>query len=252
MCRFVFPPFFFCLLCVPPPVFGDLNDHLWGGKNQETSYSPTFVPGMGDVTLAQFQHPSANLGAPPPAIPVQATPGTQAVSVPQANIPTITIPAGPVGSVGQPATFSGTVQQALPGAEIVYIMPTALSSQAEICVDGTKTIPAAEVQIVSANTPGAIPVALKTVTVRRPKVEYHWTYAPIETKTETLVQVVNPRTGRVVRTYCQEETQRTTLPWLHRRVVISYETVEAKIGVPVSLEPSAASVTNALIHGGLP
>jgi len=250
MFRFAFFPFFFCMLCAAPLVLGDIRDCLWGGSNEETSYSPTYIPGMGGVTLAQFSPPPTNLGAPQPAIPVQATPGTQAINVPQATIPTITIPTGPVGSVGQPATFSGTMPQAPLGAEIVYILPSSLPSKAVICVDGIKTIPATESTIVPATTPGAIPVALKTVMVRRPKVEYQWTYAPIETKTETLVQVVNPRTGRVVRTYCQEESERGVLPWLHRREVVSYETVEAKVAVPVSVAPSVSSATNTVILGG--
>ena len=252
MLRFIVLLCWFCIVCVPKPVFGDFGDHMWGGRNQETSYSPTFVPGMSGVALTQYQHPSMNLGTPPPAIPVQATPHTQAVTVPQANIPTITIPAGQVGSVGQPATFPGTVSQAPSGAEIVYILPSSVRSEAVICVDGAQTIPANEVRVVSATTPGAIPVALRTVTVRRPKIEYHWTYAPIVTKKETLVHVVDPRSGRVVRTFCQEGTSCTALPWLHRREVITYETVEAKVAVPVSLSPSAASATNTFIHGGLP
>ena len=193
-----------------------------------------------------------NLGSPQPAIPVQATSQTQPVNVPQANIPTITIPAGLVGSVGQPATFPGAVAQVPPGTEIVYIMPSSLPSQTVICVDGTKTVPAAEAKVVPANTPGAVPVALKTVMVQRPKTEYHWTYAPVVSKTETLVKVVDPRSGRVVRTYCKADSERTMLPWLHRREVITYETVEAKVGVPVSLAPSASSATNTHVLGGLP
>jgi len=235
-----------------------MSDCVWGGSNEETSYSPFFVPGMGGETLAQYQ-PPMNLGSPQPAaqsvvsLPVQPTPHTQSINVPQANIPTVTIPAGPVGSVGQPATLPGTpLQAAPPGAEIVYIMPSSIPSSAEICVDGVKTIPATEAKVVPAGTPGAIPVALKTVTVRRPKVEYHWTYSPIVNKTETLVQVVNPRTGKVARTYCQEDSSRTLLPWLHRREVITYEVVEAKIAVPVSMAPSVSSATNTVILGGLP
>ena len=239
-------------MCVPPPVFGDVSDLIWGGRNEETSYSPTFIPGMGGASLAQYQQPSMNLGTPQPAIPVQATPYSQAVNVPQANIPTITIPAGQVGSVGQPATFPGAVQQVPLGAEIVYIMPSSIPSEAVICVDGVKTIPATEVNVVPAATPGAIPVALKTVTVRRPKVEYYWTYAPVVNKRETLVHVVDPRSGRIVRSFCNEEAESTVLPWLHRREVITYETVEAKVAVPVSLAPSAESATNTFISGGLP
>lgn len=249
MIRPVFFLFFLCILCASPLVFGDLSDCFWGGSNEETAYSPTYMPGMGGVTLAQYRQPSTNLGAPQPAIPVQATHNTQAVHVPQTNMPTITIPAGPVGSVGQPATSYGITPQAMPGAEIVYILSASLPSNAEIVVDGVKTIPAAEAKIVSPDTPGAIPATLKTVTVRKPKVEYHWTYAPIVNKTETSVQVVDSRTGRVVRTYRREDADSTILPWLHRREVITYETVEAKVAVPVSAAPSVSSATNTLIQG---
>ena len=252
MFRFVFLLLCFCTICIPTRVCGDVSDHIWGGKNEETSYSPTFVPAMSGVSLAQYQHPSMNLGAPQPAIPVQATPHTQGITIPQAGIPTITIPAGRVGSAGQPATFYGAVQQPPPGAEIVYIMPSSLPSEAVICVDGVKTVPATEVKVVPATTPGAIPVALKTVTVQRPKIEYYWTYAPVVSKKETLVNVVDPRSGRVVRSFCREEAESTCLPWLHRREVITYETVEAKVAVPVSLAPSAASATSTYVHGGLP
>ena len=252
MFRFIVLLFWSCVVCVSPLVFGDLSNHIWGGKNQETSYSPTFVPEMGGITLTQYQHPTMNLGTPQPAIPVQLTPHTQAVAVPQANIPTITIPAGQVGSVGQPATFPRAVAQAPVGTEIVYILPSSIPSDAVICVDGAQTISATEVKVVPATTPGAIPVALKTVMVRRPKVEHQWIYAPIVTKKETLVQVVDPRSGRVVRTFCQDGMESTVLPWFHRREVTTYETVEAKVAVPVSLAPSATSATNTVILGGLP
>jgi hypothetical protein len=249
MFRLAFFPVLLCVLCVPTLVFADLSDCIWGGNNEKTTYTPAFVPEMGGVTLAQYSQPSMNLGAPQPAIPVQSTPQTRAMDIPQANIPTTTLPSGPVGSVGQPATYPGTVVQAPPGAEIVYIMPSSLPATV-VCIDGTKAIPATEVKVVPAGTPGAMPAALKTVMVQRPKVEYHWTYAPIVDKKEVLVQEVNPRTGRVVRSYCQEEFERSTLPWLHRREVVSYETVEAKVAVPVSLVPSMSSSTHTVIQGG--
>jgi len=252
MFRYAFLPVFCCLVFPSAPVWGDFGDCIWGGMNEETTYSPAYMPGMGGITLVQYQQPQMNLGAPQPAIPVQAAPGTRAVDIPQAHIPTITIPTGPVGSIGQPATAPGMIPQAPPGAEIVYILPSTQLAKAEICLDGEKTIPATEAKIVPASTPGAIPVALKTVTVRRPKVEYHWTYAPIVNKTERLVKVVDPRTGRVVRTYCEEDSDRSVLPWLHRREVITYETVEAKIAVPVSLTPVSSSSVNTHVHGGLP
>ena len=251
MFRTIFCLFCVCALCISPLVLGDLSDHIWGGRNQETSYSPTFVPRASGIVLTQYQHPAMNLGAPQPAIPIQATPHSQAAMVPQAHIPTITIPAGQVGSVGQPATFPGAAQSPS-GAEIVYIMPSTLPTDAVICVDETQTIPATEVRVVPANTPGAIPVELRTVTVRRPKIEYHWTYAPVVSRQETLVNVVDPRSGRIVQTFCQEDTQRTVLPWLHRREVITYETIEAKVAVPVSMVPAAASTTHTNVYGGLP
>ncbi|MDR1269102.1 MAG: hypothetical protein LBK82_06230 [Planctomycetaceae bacterium] len=242
------------------PVFGGVFDCFWGGSNEETSYTPSYLPGMGGVTLSQPpQQPPINFGAPPPGqqtmnqtinqnIPVQATTNTQATLVPQATIPTITVPAGPVGSVGHPATQSGVANlpPVPPGTEIVYVMPGTPAQ--EECLDGVRGIPATAANVVPPGTPGAIPVAVKTISVLKPKIEYHWTFSPIQTKTETLVKVVHPRTGKIIRTYCQTEEETSTLPCLHRKEVISYETVTAKIGTPVSLAPSAATATNTVIQ----
>jgi len=249
-CRF-FPLFFLCMACLSTPAWGDVSDQIWGGKNQETTYTPAYLPGMGETALAQYQHPAMNLGAPQPGIPVQPTHNTQTVNVPQTHIPMITIPAGPVGSVGRPATHEMPHHDIPNGqtlAEVVYILPSTQPPDAMICIDGQQTIPATEVKVVPAHTPGAVPVVLQTVMVQRPKVDYHWTYGPIVNKTETLVQVVDPRSGRVVRTYCQEDSHRSTLPWLHRREVVTYETVEAKIAVPVSLNPQHSSAVNTVIR----
>jgi hypothetical protein len=235
------------------PAFGAGFDCLWGGSNEETGYTTPYVPGMGGVTLAQLPPPPINLGAPPPGqqttLPVQAMSNTQALSVPQATIPTITVPTGPVGAVGQPATQPAVVNlpQLPPGTEIVYVLPGEVVQ--EECINGVPGTPAAAAKVVPAGTPGAVPVAVKTVNVLKPKVEYRWTYSPIRTKTETLVKVVHPKTGKVVRTYCQTDEEKSTLPWLHREEVISYETVTAKVGMPVSLAPSAAATANTLIRG---
>jgi hypothetical protein len=240
------------------PVFGGVFDCLWGGSNEETTYTPSYVPGMGGVTLSQPPQPPINLGAPPPGqpitnqatnqIPVQATPNTQATLVPQATIPTITVPAGAVGSVGRPATQPNiaNLPQLPPGTEIMYVIPGVPA--AEECIDGVRGIPATAANAVPPGTPGAIPVAVKTISVLKPKIEYHWTYSPIQTKTETLVNVVHPRTGKVIRTYCQTDEKASTLPWLHRKEVVSYETVTAKVGMPVSLAPSASTTTNTVIQ----
>jgi hypothetical protein len=63
-----------------------------------------------------------------------------------------------------------------------------------------------------------------------------------------LVKVVHPKTGKIVRTYCQTNEEQSALPWLHRKEVVSYETVTAKVGTPVSLAPSAMTSTNTLIQ----
>jgi hypothetical protein len=233
--------------------FGAGFDCLWGGSNEETGYTTPYVPGMGGVTLAQLPAPPINLGAPPPGqqttLPVQAMPNTQALSVPQSTIPTITVPTGPVGAVGRPATqpASANLPQLPLGTEIVYVLPS--ETVQEECINGVPGTPAAAAKVVPADTPGAIPVAIKTVNVLQPKVEYRWTYSPVRTKTETLVKVVHPRTGKVVRTYCQTDEEKSVLPWLHREEVVSYETVTAKVGTPISLAPSAAATANTLIRG---
>jgi hypothetical protein len=258
------------------PVFGGILDCFWGGSNEETSYTPSYFPGMGGVTLSQPPQPPINFGAPPPGqqamnpainqttqqiIPVQATPNTQATLVRQATIPTITVPAGAVGSVGQPATqpvianintnTNNTNLPQLPaGTEIMYVIPGSPSK--EECLDGVRGISATAANVVPPNTPGAIPVAVKTIDVLKPNVKYHWTFSPIQTKTETLVKVVHPRTGKVIRTYCQTDEKTSALPYLHRKEVVSYETVRAKVGTPVSLAPSAITTTNTLIQSAPP
>jgi hypothetical protein len=251
------------------PVFGGVFDCLWGGSNEETSYTPSYFPGIGGVTLSQPPQPPINFGAPSPTqqmvaqttnqatnqiIPVQATPNTQATLVPQATIPTITVPTGAVGSVGHPATqpviASTNLPQLPPGTEIMYVVPGTPSK--EECLDGVRGISATAANVVPPGTPGAIPVAVKTVSVLKPKIKYHWTFSPIQTKTETLVKVVHPRTGKVIRTYCQTDEETSTLPCLHRKEVVSYETVTAKVGTPVSLAPSAITSTNTVIQSAPP
>lgn len=233
---------------------GTIWDCLWGGPNESTEYTRPYVAGMGGVTLTPAPSPGMNLGAPQPGIPVQATPNTQALTVPQATIPTITSPNGPVGTVGQPATLPQATQpqaspiQAPPGTEIVYVLPSQSPPQEE-CLDGVKRTPAIASTIVAAGTPGAIPVAVKTVSVIRPKKEYQWSFSPIRTKTETLVRVVDPRTGRVVKTYCKTDEDRSSLPLPHFKEVIKYETVQAKVGVPVNVAAAASGSTRTAIPG---
>jgi hypothetical protein len=233
-------------------VLGGVFDCFWGGSNEETDYTAPYLRGMGGVTLSQLPTPPLNLGAPPTgqqtALPVQATPNTQTTLVPQATIPTITVPAGPVGTVGRPATQPENLnpQQLPPGTEIIYVIPGKQAD--EECIAGFQGTPLNAAKVVPAGTPGAIPVTIRTTNVIKQKIEYRWTYSPIRTKTETLVKVVNPRTGKVVRSFCQTDEEKSALPWLHREEVVSYETVPAKIGTPVSLTPSAATTTNTVIR----
>jgi hypothetical protein len=202
------------------PIFGGVFDCFWGGSNEETTYTPSYIPGMGGITLSPPSQPPINYGAPPAGqpitnqatnqiinqiIPVQATPNTQAIQVQQATIPTITVPVGAVGSVGRPATQPNVANlpQLPAGTEIMYVIPGVPAE--EECLDGVRGIPATAANAVPPGTPGAIPVAVKTISVLKPKVEYHWTYSPIQTKTETLVKVVHPKPAKVIRTYCQTD-----------------------------------------------
>lgn len=243
--KFFFRGMVFSMICTMP-AFGGFWDCFWGGSNEETAYTRSYVPGMGGVTLEQVSKPNMNLGAPQPAIPVQATPQTQAISVPQATIPTIMSQTGPVGTVGQPVTQpvlqggAANLPQAPPGTEIMYVLPSQ-GDVSEECHDGVKRTPAVAAKVVPPGTPGAVPVAVKTITVIRPKVEHEWSFSPIRNKTETLVKVVDPRTGRVVRTFCRTDENKSSIPWPHRKETVKYETVTAKVGVPVRLPATAAA-----------
>ena len=226
----------FVLLLSSSPSFGAFRafDCLWGGANEATGYTPPYVPGMGGVSLANAPSPPMNLGAPESRIPVQATPTTQSQLVQQANIPTITVPSGAVGAVGQPATSSVatvTLPHLPSGYELMYILPPKDVPSEQCPPRGT---PAIAVQVVPPTTPGAIPVAVRTMTVSRPKIDYEWTYAPMSESTETLVKVVDPRTGRTLRTYCETDERRSLLPWPHRKEIVTYEQVTVQVATPLS------------------
>ncbi|MDR2346333.1 MAG: hypothetical protein LBE18_09730 [Planctomycetaceae bacterium] len=228
--------FFFCIVC-----FADnLGDCLWGGSNEETSYTTRYF--QSGQTIAQVNQPPMNIGAPVPSIPVQAAPSTRSTLIPQANIPTISPVTGNVGSVGQPATGTVTTSPNQPnymrssnstGVEIVYVIPSQ-NSASDIFIDGKYTRRASAVTVVAAGTPGAIPVAVKTVTAYKPRIDYKLKFAPIKQKTETLVNVINPRTKRIVRRYYETgEKQITALPVLHCEEKIVYETITARVGTPI-------------------
>jgi len=234
---------------LPSVVQAAVCDFLWGGGNGATAYTAPYFPGAGRSNLADAQAPPMNLGAPGTGIPVQATPTTQPLIVQQSAIPTLNVPTGPVGAVGQPATSvaaTATLANLPPGSELMYILPPK-EIPSELC--SQKGTPAVATQVVAPTTPGAIPVAVRQMTVTKPKVDYEWTYAPIRETTETLVKVVDPKTGRVLRTYCTSDERRSTLPWPHRKEIITYEQVTVQVATPLSpnavrgLAPQPSNIT---------
>lgn len=241
--QFFFTAILFWALIGPASVFANnWSDCFWGGKNEETAYTRPYVAGMSG-TLQTINSPDMNLGAPQPGIPVQATSNTQNTIIPQAALPTINSQAGQniantnlVGTVGLPATSPNAINlpQAPPGTEIMFVLPTK-TPQGDECCDGVKGTPAVAVNVVPPGTPGAIPVAVKTMTVTRPKVERRWTYAPIRTKTDRMVEVVDPRTGQVVRSYCEVDEHHSMLPWPHLEESVTYENVTVKVAMPIRL-----------------
>ena len=236
-CRRIFPVLFFPMFFFSASsTFGAFCDLLWGGGNEATAYTAPYFPGRGGVSLANVPSPPMNIGAPDAGISVQATSTTRPLLVQQANIPTLTVPSGPVGAVGQPATSSAataTLSQLPPGSELMYILPPKEIPPEQCSPKGT---PAIAVQVVPATTPGAVPVAVRSMTVSRPKIDYEWTYAPITESTETLVKVVDPRTGRTLRTFCETGERQSLLPWPHRKEVVSYEKVTVQVATPLSAD----------------
>ncbi|MGL4594369.1 MAG: hypothetical protein ACRCUY_06530 [Thermoguttaceae bacterium] len=238
-------------------VYAQLGDCIWGGKNESTTYTSPYLPALDHTKMAQAPSASMNLGSPPPALPIQANPGNQAMTVSQTNVPFVTIPSGPVGSVGHPATntnggvgiTTGSNTQGIqtsPGTEIVYVLPPA-SNETDRCIDGTSHKSATATKVVAPGTPGAIPVAVRTMTVMRPKVEQHLTYDFVDHSQEKRVNVVDPRTGKVVRSYCRNYESYSFLPWPHLREKVTYEAVSVKVAEPISLTPAASGTATTFI-----
>lgn len=252
--------FMMTMLFLSNNVFGNtLGDCLWGGRNEETLYKTPFVPGMGRTELAQLPSSQMNLGAPPPGIPIQATANTQNTQVPQATLPTSNAPVNQIGTVGLPATSPNAVRlpQAPPGTEIMFVLPTKTAEKDECC-DGVRSTPALAAEVVPPGTPGAIPVAVQTMTVTRPKITHRFTYAPIRTQTDKLVEVIDQRTGQIVKTYCETDEHHSMLPWPHMEEIVTYETISAKVATPIRLpdvpltQGNAAAVQTVNPAGGMP
>jgi hypothetical protein len=238
----LFVQFFICSNCYSDGI----GDCLWGGSNEETAYTVPFV--QSGTTLTQANRPPMNIGAPAPSIPIQATPSTRATIVPQANVPTVSPVTGSVGSVGQPATSvitsqpvqfnyqgssrtAGNVSES--GVEILYVIPSD-NKASEVYIDGDLNRAAALSNVVPSGTPGAIPVQVKTVTAYKPRLSYKLRFTPIIQKKETLVNVFDPRTKRIIKRYYQtQEQQITNAPILHWEEIIDYESVTVKMGIPI-------------------
>ncbi|MDR1479710.1 MAG: hypothetical protein LBJ00_12315 [Planctomycetaceae bacterium] len=258
--RFFWFSFFLVFFFACGESYGGIWDCFWGGANEETAYTTPLV--HSGTSLAQTNQPPMNIGAPLPSIPIQATPATRATLVPQPNIPTISPITGNVGTIGQPAANSAFGNTALPpqnpafapqtqfnnqpipnntalagnrgNVEILYVLPSN-SPDADVCIGGEQGTPAVASRVVAAGTPGAIPVVIQTITAYKPRVEYRLRFAPMKQKTETLVNVIDPRTRRVVKSYCQTgERQITTYPVVHWEEVVGYEAVTVKMGTPVN------------------
>ncbi len=247
-------------------------DIFWGGSHAETAYSPPYVRNVSPLALQDVASPNMNLGAPQQAIPVVPSaiaPGTvvaQTGTVSSSGIAATGLAQGPVGFPGQPATNSVTAAfsqdihaqnvLALPNmtlnTEIVYVLPNPPIRTASFPTtdglppSGKQRVLSQSAEIVPPNTPGAIPVALKTVSALRPKIESHWKYTPLTNTVETTVQVVD-RAGRIVKTFKKESEERTLLPWPHRQETVSYERVTVKVAVPLPSPHTTSNHTQTVI-----
>ncbi len=139
---------------------------------------------------------------------------------------------GLIGSVNQPATLeTWTGGGGHPGgAQILYAIPTA-TPEADPLRPNDRIAVAAD--LVPAGTPGAIPVAVQHRTAYRPESEFEWTFDWTTNTHLTKVNVVNPRTGRVVRSFYHQEEVRSLLPWLHRKETVTYQPVSVPVATPI-------------------
>ncbi|MDR3109451.1 MAG: hypothetical protein LBU65_07165 [Planctomycetaceae bacterium] len=200
---------------------------LWGGKNEETTYAAPYMPVMGSgVANTDAPHPGVNRNAPRDSIAVQNTPyGT--IQVPQ-NYPANQQPANAlVGTVNNPATTPFANSSG--ASQTLYVIPG--HAEADPLRPNSRMAVASEV--VPAGTPGAIPVSVRNQNVLQPESEWKWTFARTTNTHLRRIEVVNPRTGRVVRTYYEQEEVRSLLPWLHQKEIVHYNQVIVPVATPV-------------------
>ena len=209
------------------PVFGLDFPCLWGGKNEETTYAAPYLPVMGTGSArTDAPHPGVNRNAPRDSIPVQNTPyGT--IHVPQERMSGQ--PAdGAVGTVNQPATVPMPLTNN--GSQTIYVIP----ERGEPDPLRPNSCVAVASEVVPAGTPGAVPVNVQQRTVLKPESEWSWTFDWTTNVQLRRVDVINPRTGRVIRSYYRQEEVRSLLPWLHQKETVHFRPTTVPVATPVN------------------
>lgn len=206
---------------------------IWGGKNEMTTYAPPYVPSLstsrkGGTTGAEPVPYTLNAPVGDGMAVRTSTYGT--ITVPQATIPGD--PAtGAVGMIDRPATegYLGATGSEGQG-QILYVLP-GIEPEVEPLRPNSGIAVASDV--VPAGTPGAIPVAVKERTVYRPVSEYHWVFDRTSNTRLVRVEVVNPRTGRVVGCYYEQEEIRSILPVPHVKETVHFQKEVLPVATPV-------------------
>lgn len=223
------------VLIFTSPIFAGNGNILFGGPNEAASYSVPSYPGMGTTLLAQARGGSDT-------IPVQSTPYGM-IDVTQAQIPGMPTAAGKVGSVGHPATSPhALLMDHLPPDTVVkFVRPLSSENANENSNVVMRAAPnitnnnrLTKWEIVPEGTPGAIPVAVRSETVLRPVTSTQCVFAPVVQTQQKEVRVVNPRTGRVVKTYMKnEDVVSCPIPILHREELTTYEKITVPVATPI-------------------
>lgn len=229
---------------------GSCLPSLWGGKNEATTYSAPYAPWMGtgsrtaqsapsgfnlNTPTGTYQPSSGTLTTQHGSIPVQVGPNG-VLYISQANTPGLPT-SGAIGTVDQPATqytpeigvASGDALR--PGTQVLYALPT---GTAEIDPLRPNARVAVSADLVAAGTPGAVPVSVRHQVAYHPESEYRWTFDWTTNTELKKIEVIHPRTGRVVRTFYRQEEVRSFLPWFHQKEIVHYRPVSVPIATPVN------------------
>ncbi len=237
--RIRFAPAVFILVLLPvaigisPVRAAGLGSCLWGGSNEETTYTLPYIPALGrmrDSTSTYAPSPNVNLNAPPgTALPVRSDVyGT--IQIPQSSIQGQPDP-GAVGTITQPATFEQNFTPGQPaGSQLLYVVPGG-EPKADPLRPNSRVAVASNV--VPAGTPGAVPVKVRDQTAYRAQSKTQWTFDRTTNTRLTRIDVVHPRTGRLMYSYYRQEEVRSLLPWFHPKETVDYVPVTVPIATPV-------------------